>query len=157
MNTAASIAASRTAGELVAHLKSHRDEAAAGDADCSSGSSRDSGRQGSFGHLHYTNPSNIACPHFGALFDSVHVEGVKAMTQDRRGKVSLVLPYFHELARALSSTGHDDAPAVLVVPVKLTRRGGAGCTYHRYRAHRGPGARQPRTSGQDKWLSWRCV
>jgi len=62
------------------------------------------------------------------LFDSVHVEGVKAMTQDRRGKASLVLPYFQELARILNSIERDDAPAVLVVPEGLTRRGGAGCT-----------------------------
>ena len=62
------------------------------------------------------------------MFDPVHVEGVKAMTQDRRGKVSLVLPYFHELARIMSSIERDDAPAVLVVPEGLARRGGAGCT-----------------------------
>ena len=62
------------------------------------------------------------------MFDSVHVEGVKAMTQDRRGKVSLVLPYFHELARILSSIERDDAPAVLILPEGITRRGGAGCT-----------------------------
>ena len=58
----------------------------------------------------------------------MHVAGLKAMTQDRRGKVSLVLPYFHELARVLNGTERDGAPAVLVVPEALTRRGGAGCT-----------------------------
>ena len=42
-------------------------------------------------------------PHFRALFDSVCVVEVKAMTQDRRGEVSLVLLNFHEPARALSS------------------------------------------------------
>ena len=71
------------------------------------------------------------------------------MTQDRRGKVSLVLPYFHELARALNSIERDDAPAVLVVPEGLTRRGGACCTWHRCRAHRGPGARQRRSPNPD--------
>ena len=60
------------------------------------------------------------------MFDSVHVEDLKAMTQDRRKKVPLVLFYFHELARDLNSIERDDAPAVLVVPEGLTRRGGAG-------------------------------
>ena len=50
----------------------------------------------------------------------MHVEGENAMTQDRRGKVLLVLPFFHELARILSSIERDDAPAVLVVPEGLT-------------------------------------
>ena len=62
------------------------------------------------------------------MFDSVLVEGVKALTQDRRGKLSPVLPYFFEIARILNSTKRDDAPAVLVMPEGLTRRGGAGCT-----------------------------
>ena len=75
-----------------------------------------------------TNPPNITCPHFSVLFDSVHVADVKAMTQDRSGKVSLVLPYFHELERTLIRTKCDNAPAVLVVPEGHTGRGGAGCT-----------------------------
>ena len=132
MNAAASIAASLTVGELAAPRKSRRDEAAAAaqevEPQTTAGSSRDRGRQDSLEHLRYINPSNITCPHFSALFDSVHVGGVKAMTQDRRGEVSLVLPFFHELARTQSSIKHDDAPAVLVVPEGLTRRGGAGCT-----------------------------
>ena len=99
-----------------------------GDIDCRSGSSRDSGRQDSLEHLRYTNPSNLTCPHLSALFDSVHVKGVQAMTQDRRGKLSLVLPYFHDRARVLNNIKRDGAPAVLVVPEGLTRRGGACCT-----------------------------
>ena len=84
-----------------------------------------------------------------ALFDSVLVEGVKAMTQDRRGKVSLVLPNSRELARILNSIERDVAPAVLVMPEGLTRRGGTGCTWHRCRAPRGPGARQRRSPNPD--------
>ena len=62
------------------------------------------------------SPSNATCPRFNALFDSVHVEGVNALTQDWRETVSFVLPNFHELGKILDITERNDAGAVLVVP-----------------------------------------
>ena len=68
------------------------------------------------GRYRYASPSNITCPRFNALFDSVHVDGANALTQERRGAVSFVLSNYHELEINLSSTECDDAPAVIVVP-----------------------------------------
>ena len=64
----------------------------------------------------YASPSNATCPRFIALLDSVHVEGVNALTRDWRGTVSLVLPNFHELDKTLDILERDDAGAALVVP-----------------------------------------
>jgi len=64
----------------------------------------------------YASPSNATCPRFNALLDSVHVEGVNALTQDWRGTVSLVLPNFHELDKTLDILERDDSGAALVVP-----------------------------------------
>ena len=64
----------------------------------------------------YTSPSNATCSRFNALFDSVLVEGVNALTQDWRGSVSFVLPNFHEIDKILDIIERDDANAVLIVP-----------------------------------------
>ena len=49
----------------------------------------------------YASPPYATCPRFNALLDSVHVEGVNALTQDWRGTSPLVLPNFHELDKIL--------------------------------------------------------
>ena len=64
----------------------------------------------------YASPSNATCSRFNALFDSVLVEGVNALTQDWRGSVSFVLPNFHEIDKILDIIERDDANAVLIVP-----------------------------------------
>ena len=64
----------------------------------------------------YASPSYTTCPRFNALFDSVDVEGVNALTHDWRGAVSFVLPNFHELDKILDIIERDYVDAVLVVP-----------------------------------------
>ena len=64
----------------------------------------------------YPSPSSVTCPRFDALFDSVSVEGVIALAQDRRRSVSLVLSNFHKLDKILNIIERGDAEAVLVVP-----------------------------------------
>ena len=64
----------------------------------------------------YASPSGATCPRFSALFDSVIVEGVSALTQDWRGTVPFVLPNLHELGEILDITERVGADAVLVVP-----------------------------------------
>ena len=64
----------------------------------------------------YASPSNTKCVRFNALFDSVNVEGVNALTQDWRSSVSFVLPNFHELDAILDIIERDDARVVLIVP-----------------------------------------
>ena len=64
----------------------------------------------------YASPSNATCPRFNALFNLVHVEGVKALTQDWRGAVSFILPDFYELGKILDIIERGGAEAVLVVP-----------------------------------------
>ena len=66
--------------------------------------------------LRYAKPRHLANSTSNAFFDSVHVEGLNALTQDGRGAVSFVLPKFYELDRTLGITGRDDAQAVLAVP-----------------------------------------
>ena len=64
----------------------------------------------------YASPSNTTCVRFNALFDSVNVEGVNALTQDWRSSVSFVLPNFHELDAILDIIERDNARVVLIVP-----------------------------------------
>ena len=63
----------------------------------------------------YASPSNTTCVRFNALFDSVNVEGVNALTQDWRSSVSFVLPNFHELDAILDIIERDDARVVLIL------------------------------------------
>ena len=53
---------------------------------------------------------------FNALFDSVNVEVVNALTQDWKSSVSSVLPNFYELGAILDITERDGARVVPIVP-----------------------------------------